>query len=87
MAEVFGLKADVYLGHPDMPLPDWREYAESDEEADDEADEEQPGVNALLGFDPDELDDTDETDPELSKGFRSLMKSAEEFWRDGSDYP
>lgn len=106
MAEVFGLNADVYLGEPDQPLPDWRKDKESAREADDEdEDEVQPGVAALLGFDPSELDDEENgenegggdveggggdgepSDDHLSKGFRSLMKSADELWQKGAEYP
>lgn len=55
MPDAFGLDSDVYFGAPGEPLPDWRESPEKD----DEEDSPQPGVAAMLGFDPSELNDDD----------------------------
>jgi hypothetical protein len=54
--DAFGLDSDVYFGAPDQPLPDWRKSRRGD----DDEDSPQPGVAAMLGFDPSELDDDDD---------------------------
>lgn len=48
-----GLDADVYFGDAERPLPDWRKHL-PDEDDDDTP---QPGVAAMLGFDPSELEE------------------------------
>lgn len=55
MADNFGLDSDVYFGDADDDKDiDWRE---EDDDQDDDNDDPQPGVEAMLGFNPDELDD------------------------------
>jgi hypothetical protein len=49
--EIPGLPADVFFGDAEKPLPDWRKKLA--DEPDDDAP--QPGVEAMLGFDPEEL--------------------------------
>lgn len=60
MATIPGLKADVYFGGIDKPLPDWRALAENKdddnaEDSDDESPEDNALASAMLGFDPREL--------------------------------
>jgi hypothetical protein len=60
METPLGLNTDVYFGDVDRPLPDWR--AEQDKD-DPDTDDEEPteddiaAAKAILGFDPDELED------------------------------
>ena len=50
------MKADVFFGSGENEqLPNWRKAHDPDEDDDD--DEPQPGLAAILGFDPKELDD------------------------------
>jgi len=60
--DAFGLDSDVYFGAPGEPLPDWRKSRR----ADDEEDSPQPGVAAMLGFDPSELEDEEEDDDDAA---------------------
>lgn len=76
MPDAFGLPSDVYFGSSDKTLPNWRESPDDD----DDEDAIQPGVSAMLGFDPSELDDSDAqfsiADPPLTS--RSKTADAKE---------
>lgn len=68
MARIPGLKADVFFGDIETPLPDWRDRV-PDDEGEEEDEEERPSeselqhVVALLGFDPNDPD-ADDDEPE-----------------------
>lgn len=61
MPSLPGMPGDVYFGSPDEPLPDWRkEMPEGGPDDDDDAEpteEDKAAVRAILGFDPDRVDD------------------------------
>lgn len=60
MATLPGMRADVYFGEPDAPLPDWRKAPpESDSDAP-PTPAERKALESMLGFDPAELEEEEE---------------------------
>lgn len=67
MPNLPGMNSDVYFGSAENDtLPNWRASVVQSEEEDDDEDEVQPGVRAMLGFDPNELDDLQKVAPDSS---------------------
>lgn len=68
MATMPGMDGDVYWGDPDKPPPDWRKHPIPDADEDDDSysedatPERKRWVHNVVGFDPAELDDDDESD-------------------------
>lgn len=91
MADVFGLKSDVFFGSAAKPLPNWRESEETDEDEDSP----QPGVAEMLGFDPSELDESETAETSLHESAspatipetpaERLARRAAEIWSE--EYP
>lgn len=55
------LQADVHFGEPGKPLPDWRAEAQEDDEHEVPTEDERKAVASILGFDPWEEDEDDES--------------------------